>query len=169
MLSEEERQASREENRRRTREAVEALHSSAGWQAWIGARRHFHRYSLANQALIGAQMPGATRVAGYRAWLKLGYAVRKGEQAIRVRLPMPPSRKQLVTGCRPAPRRTTQPRLRDTARRERSIEPPRQTRNRCETVARRGVAIRRRSSWDALGKVRASHRTNSPGPDPQRR
>jgi antirestriction protein ArdC len=41
------------------------------------------------------QKPGATRVAGFRAWLKLGYCVRKGESALRIWCPCPPSAKQL--------------------------------------------------------------------------
>jgi hypothetical protein len=41
------------------------------------------------------QKPGATRVAGCRAWLKLGYCVRKGESALRIWCPCPPSAKQL--------------------------------------------------------------------------
>jgi antirestriction protein ArdC len=41
------------------------------------------------------QHPTATHVAGFRAWLKLGYAVKRGEKAIRIWVPIPPSRKQL--------------------------------------------------------------------------
>jgi antirestriction protein ArdC len=41
------------------------------------------------------QRPTATRVAGFRAWLKLGYCVTRGETAIRIWAPCPPSRKQL--------------------------------------------------------------------------
>jgi len=44
----------------------------------------------------GSQMPEATRVAGFEAWLKLGYCVRRGENAvIRIWMPIPPSKKQL--------------------------------------------------------------------------
>jgi antirestriction protein ArdC len=41
------------------------------------------------------QQPQATRVAGFRAWLRLGYCVRKGETALRIWCPCPPSAKQL--------------------------------------------------------------------------
>ena len=68
---------------------------ATGWQQWLAARRHFHAYSLANQLLIAMQKPEATRVAGFRAWLKLGYCVRKGESALRIWCPCPPSAKQL--------------------------------------------------------------------------
>lgn len=47
----------------------------------------FRKYSLANVILILMQMPNATLCAGYRAWQKLGYQVKKGEQAIFVRGP----------------------------------------------------------------------------------
>jgi hypothetical protein len=43
--------------------------------------------------LIAMQHPTATRVAGFRAWLGLGYCVRKGETGIRIWAPCPPSRK----------------------------------------------------------------------------
>ena len=78
-----------------TRQAVEQLRSSDGWQRWLGTRRHFHSYSLSNQLLIAMTRPTATRVAGFRTWLELGYAVQRGEHAIKIWAPCPPSRKQL--------------------------------------------------------------------------
>lgn len=45
-VSDERRQQQREADRRKAREAVEALQSSEGWQHWLTARRHFHTYSL---------------------------------------------------------------------------------------------------------------------------
>lgn len=96
LLTDEERQARRDADRERTRKAVQALRASDGWQQWLSLRRHFRTYSLTNQLLIAAAMPGATRVAGFRAWLKLGYCVRRGERAvIRIWMPIPPSKKQL--------------------------------------------------------------------------
>jgi hypothetical protein len=94
-LTDAERTARREADRQKAREAVEALKTSEGWQRWLALRRHFHRYSLANQLLIALQKPDATRVAGFRTWLKLGYAVRRGERAIRIWVPVPPSKKKL--------------------------------------------------------------------------
>jgi antirestriction protein ArdC len=91
----EEREQRRAAERELAERAVEELRTSAGWQRWLGVRRHFHRYSLRNQILISMQNPDATHVAGFRAWLDLGYAVRKGEKAIRIWMPIPPSRKQL--------------------------------------------------------------------------
>lgn len=92
-------EAERAERRRQDREtaiaAVAALKSSDGWQAWLRVRRRFHAYSLSNQLLIAMQRPDATRVAGFRAWLKLGYSVRRGEKAIRIWTPIPPSKQKL--------------------------------------------------------------------------
>ena len=86
--TEAERAERREADRKRAQEAVEALRSSEGWQRWLGARRHFHSYSFGNQLLIAQQCPGATAVAGFKAWLRLGYCVRRGERAIRIWVPM---------------------------------------------------------------------------------
>jgi hypothetical protein len=46
--------------------------------------------------MIAMQRPEATRVAGFRKWLEIGYAVQKGEKAIRIWAPCPPSKKQLA-------------------------------------------------------------------------
>ncbi len=91
-----ERAARREREREQMREAIAALRSSEGWQRWLTVRRHFHSYSFHNQLLIAHQRPAATRVAGYRKWLELGYVVRKGERAIRIWAPCPPSKKQVA-------------------------------------------------------------------------
>src|SRR3954451_16609261 len=67
-VSEADRDARRRGDREKSRQAVEALVSSEGWQRWLACRRHFHRYSVANQLLIAMQCPEATMVAGFRAW-----------------------------------------------------------------------------------------------------
>ena len=54
----------------------------------LGAMSRFSKYSLANQMLIFAQRPDATRVQGYRAWNKAGYQVRKGEKGIAIYAPV---------------------------------------------------------------------------------
>jgi antirestriction protein ArdC len=94
-LSEEERAEKRAAERELMEQAIEQLRSSEGWQRWLGVRRHFHTYSLHNQLLIAFQRPGATRVAGFRRWLSLGYAVRKGEHGLSIWAPCPPSKKKL--------------------------------------------------------------------------
>jgi hypothetical protein len=95
QLTDEERVERRERDREYARQAVERLRSSEGWRAWLTTRATFHAYSLGNQLLIAMQRPTATRVAGFRAWLKLGYRVSRGETAIRIWAPGPPSSKQL--------------------------------------------------------------------------
>jgi N-terminal domain of anti-restriction factor ArdC len=93
--TEAERAERRASEREQMREAVEALRTSEGWQRWLQVRRHFHTYSLHNQLMIAVQCPEATRVAGFRKWLELGYSVRKGEKAIRIWAPCLPSKKQV--------------------------------------------------------------------------
>ena len=57
---------------------IEALTTSEAWQAHLDVQGRFHRYSFSNALLISAQDPGATRVAGFATWKKLGRSVRKG-------------------------------------------------------------------------------------------
>jgi antirestriction protein ArdC len=94
-LTDEERAEKRAAERELMAKAIEELRSSEGWKRWLSVRRHFHSYSLHNQLLISGQCPEATRVAGFRSWLDLGYAVRKGERSIRIWAPCPPSKKKL--------------------------------------------------------------------------
>ena len=83
--------AERAERRSRDRETFEAavreLYTSDGWLRWARTRAVFRRYSVGNQILIAMQRPDATRVAGFRAWLKLNRCVRKGERGIRIWAP----------------------------------------------------------------------------------
>lgn len=94
-LTDDERAERRERDRQLMAAAVEELRSSEGWLRWLRLRRHFHTYSLRNQILIAMQMPAATRVAGFKRWLGLGYAVRKGEHGILIFAPCPPSKKKV--------------------------------------------------------------------------
>lgn len=93
--SEEERAQKRAAERELMAAAIEELRSSEGWRRWLSVRRHFHSYSFHNQLLIAHQRPGATHVAGFRRWLALGYAVRKGERGIGIWAPCPPSERRL--------------------------------------------------------------------------
>jgi hypothetical protein len=84
-LTNEERAQRRAQDREYAQQAVERLRSSNGWQQWLRTRAAFRtNYSLGNQLLIAMQHPTATRVAGFRAWLKLGYVVQKGQRGIRI-------------------------------------------------------------------------------------
>jgi antirestriction protein ArdC len=94
-LTDDERAERRAAEREQMREAVEELRTSEGWQRWLEVRHHFHDYSFHNQLLIAMQCPEATRVAGFRKWLEIGWCVRRGEKAIRIWAPCPPSKKQV--------------------------------------------------------------------------
>ena len=94
-LSEEERAEKRAAERELAAKAIDELRSSEGWQRWLSVRRRFHRYSFWNQLLIAFQCPEASYVTGFRRWLELGYAVRKGEHGIRIWAPCPPSKKKI--------------------------------------------------------------------------
>src|SRR6202012_5809880 len=83
-LSDAERGQRRAQQRQLVADAVERLRSSDGWSTYLRARQTFHNYSLRNQLLIALQRPDATRVAGFHAWLKLGYCVRKGSSSIKI-------------------------------------------------------------------------------------
>jgi hypothetical protein len=95
-LSEGEREERRERDRERLKQAAEQLLTSDGWQRWVRVRAQggLARLSLNNQLLVALSCPDATFVAGFRAWLKLGYCVRKGEKAIRIVAPMPIKRRE---------------------------------------------------------------------------
>ena len=61
---------------------------SESLKAYLAMLGRFHRYSIGNVLLIGMQRPCATRVAGYRTWLRLGRQVREGQRAIRILAPI---------------------------------------------------------------------------------
>lgn len=70
-------------------EATSAALRSEQFLTWLQAMAKFHHYSLGNQMLITFANPDATRVAGYRAWLRLGRHVRRGEHGIPILAPCP--------------------------------------------------------------------------------
>jgi len=90
-LSNQERGERRAADRERLHQAAQQLLTSDGWQRWVHvrARGGLARLSLNNQLLVALSCPDATFVAGFKAWLALGYCVRKGETAIRIIAPMP--------------------------------------------------------------------------------
>ena len=97
-LSEAERAERRARDRERLQRAARELLTSDGWQRWVRARALFHHYSLRNCLLLAAQCHergiDARRVAGFRAWLKLGRCVRKGEKGLVVLAPIPVKRRE---------------------------------------------------------------------------
>lgn len=56
--------------------------------AYLAMMGRFHNYSFGNVLLIMTQKPDATRVAGFRTWLKFGRHVTKGEKGIVIIAPM---------------------------------------------------------------------------------
>jgi hypothetical protein len=91
-LTDAERDERRRRDRERLAEATRALLSSDGWRAWLRARATLHSYSLHNTLLIAqeARRRGftPTHVAGFKAWLRLGRCVRKGERGIPILAPI---------------------------------------------------------------------------------
>ncbi|GAA1139799.1 ArdC-like ssDNA-binding domain-containing protein [Nesterenkonia lutea] len=63
---------------------VESLTDSQQWEKYLSYCRAFHSYSISNILLIMAQMPEASRVAGFRRWQELGRCVSRGEKGIRI-------------------------------------------------------------------------------------
>jgi hypothetical protein len=91
-LTDEERAERRRQDRERLQQAARELLSSDGWARWVKTRAMFHSYSAGNCMLLAAQAHergiALTHVAGFRTWLKLGRAVRKGEGALRILAPI---------------------------------------------------------------------------------
>ncbi len=92
QLTDAERDQRRTAQRREFEQALEALLSSDGWRRWLRTRATLHAYSANNCLLIASQAWARgitpTHVAGFRAWLKLGRAVRKGQTGISIWAPM---------------------------------------------------------------------------------
>lgn len=57
-------------------------------RVYLAMLARFHQYSLGNVLLIHMQFPRASRVAGYRAWQRLGRQVRRGAKAIQILAPV---------------------------------------------------------------------------------
>lgn len=66
---------------------ISAVLDSESFARYLTVMSRFHSYSFGNVALILAQRPEATRVAGYRKWQQLGRQVKRGEQGIRILVP----------------------------------------------------------------------------------
>lgn len=99
-LSEDERTERRRRDRERLKQAAEQLLSSEGWQRWVRVRSQtgLARLSLSNQLLVALARPDATFVAGFKAWLQLGFAVKKGERGIAIIAPLPVKERDRVSG-----------------------------------------------------------------------
>ena len=91
-LTEEQRRERREAQQRHLEQALDRLTTTEGWRRWLRTRATLHRYSLRNTLLLAHQAEirrmQLTHVAGFRAWLKLGRYVRKGERGLSIWAPM---------------------------------------------------------------------------------
>jgi len=93
------------------KERIDLVQSSEDFKNVLAAMAKFHKYSWRNSLLIFMQCPCATKVAGYRAWQKMGRSVSKGQKAIWIFAPMLFKRKdedeedeeQVITMFRPVP------------------------------------------------------------------
>jgi hypothetical protein len=76
------------------------LLSSDGWQRWVRVRSQagLARLSLSNQLLVAIARPDATFVAGFNAWLRLGFAVRRGQRAVAIIAPVPINNRDKTSG-----------------------------------------------------------------------
>jgi hypothetical protein len=87
-LTDAEREQRRTAGRERAIQAANALLSCDGWSRWVRARQLCSSYSLGNQLLLALSFHergiDPEPVAGFRTWIKLGRAVRKGERGIRL-------------------------------------------------------------------------------------
>jgi hypothetical protein len=99
-LTEQERAERRHQDRERLQLAAEQLLTSEGWQRWVRVRSQtgLARLSISNQLLVALARPDATFVAGFNTWLRLGYAVRKGERAVAIIAPLPLKERDRMTG-----------------------------------------------------------------------
>ena len=99
-LSDAERAERRRQDRDRLQQAARELLTSEGWRRWVRVRSQagLARLSLSNQLLVAMARPDATFVAGFKGWLRLGYAVSKGEKAIRIIAPLPVKERDRATG-----------------------------------------------------------------------
>jgi antirestriction protein ArdC len=92
-LTDQQRQDQRTEALAKLEQATEALLSTDGWRGWLRTRSVLHGYSANNTLLLWGQAlerdMSLTHVAGFKAWLRLGRCVRKGEKGLRVFAPMP--------------------------------------------------------------------------------
>jgi len=68
---------------------IMGVFDSDRYKEYLQVMSKFHNYSFNNTMLILMQMPGATRLAGFQTWKKMGRYVKKGEKGIKVIAPAP--------------------------------------------------------------------------------
>ena len=71
-------------------QGVQDVFTSDRYITYLQIMSRFYNYSARNCLLINMQCPGASRVAGFKAWQKnFNRHVRKGEKAIKILAPVP--------------------------------------------------------------------------------
>ncbi|MCM1112055.1 MAG: ArdC-like ssDNA-binding domain-containing protein [Muribaculum sp.] len=71
-------------------EGLKELFESEKYKSYLSTMSKFHNYSFNNTLLIAMQKPGATLVAGFKAWqTNFNRHVKKGEKGIRILAPAP--------------------------------------------------------------------------------
>ena len=81
-------------------QGVKAVYTSEKYAEYLACMAKFRRYSANNTVLIYSQCPGASLVAGFRAWQEQHKRhVKKGEKAIYILAPSP--RKMTVEAVDP--------------------------------------------------------------------
>jgi len=106
-LTDQKRQARRETDRQRTREAVEPQRASEGWQQWLRLRlrHHFHDHSRTNQLMIATAMPEATRArASMPGSSSATASAAASTPSSGSGCTIPPTKKQLTAGQQSASR-----------------------------------------------------------------
>ncbi|WP_053958042.1 ArdC-like ssDNA-binding domain-containing protein [Sulfobacillus thermosulfidooxidans] len=78
----------RQEREDLIRQHLTALTEQDAWTDFLRTAQKFWHYSLANRLLIWAQMPQATRVAGFHTWKALGRFVKKGQHGLKILAPI---------------------------------------------------------------------------------
>jgi hypothetical protein len=98
-LTAHERTERRRQDRERLLRAAEQLLTSEGWKCWVRVRSQagLARLSISNQLLVALARPDATFVAGFNTWLRLGFAVQKGERAVAIIAPLPLKERDRMT------------------------------------------------------------------------
>ncbi len=76
------------ETTQRLENAVLQIQDSDTFRCYLDAQARFHRSSWGNVALILAQRPDATQVAGCGTWRQAGRVVCRGEKGLRIFVPM---------------------------------------------------------------------------------
>jgi hypothetical protein len=79
--SEEQRSSEVEALAEQLKKEVAKLTTEGGWAKWLDFQSKLYAYSFRNTLLIQMQHPGATAVAGYKAWQALDRQVRAGEKS----------------------------------------------------------------------------------------